>query len=108
MTASIEEYKRAWEHGTPAGGWSERVTLDTAVLDKSFRSSMMGDGLIFVEDFGHAAGYCRGQLLDELQPPPSRPASPADAGLTGLDTMLEAWNRRMARFGPEELSRRWA
>ena len=110
MPLSSEEYKRAWDRTQPAARWCDGVTPETAVLDKSFRSSMMGEGFVFVDDFGHAIGYCRYCLMDNLQPPARKSESSpesAEPALPGLQMMEEAWHRHLAGYGADELARRW-
>jgi hypothetical protein len=107
MVLSVEEYKSAWDRTIPHGGWCDRVTPNTCVLSVSFRSDPAGDGLTFVDDFGHAIGYCRYTLQAQLQPPPQARLAASHDDLPGLQMMLESWKRYTSQFGPDELSRRW-
>jgi hypothetical protein len=66
----------------------------------------MGDGLTFVDDFGHAVGYCRYTLQAELQPSSQARPTASHDDLPGLQMMLQSWERYTLRFGSDELSRR--
>ena len=108
MPLSPEQYKHAWDQTQVS--WCDRVTPQTAALDASFRSNMMGDGFVFVDDFGYAVGYCRYSLMGELRPPAvktEQEPAPTDLGLPGLQMMQDTWQRHVAQYGADELARRW-
>jgi len=106
---TYEEYRELWEKDGPNAGRSfpERLMPGTIVLNMSRRSSPMGDGLPFFDDFGHAVEFCRSDLPEPVKPGDAEATNSESTGLPGLDMMLASWQRYLDRFSPEDLMRRW-
>lgn len=107
MPRTIEEYRKLWQDRDPRVGCSERLMPGTVVFKVSRRSTPMGDGLPFFDDFGHAVEFCRFELAQPSSPDDEKSAETESTGLPGLDMMLASWQRYKSRIPPEELQRRW-
>ncbi|HEX9035949.1 MAG TPA: hypothetical protein VF808_03070 [Ktedonobacterales bacterium] len=97
MPLTVSAYVRAWERaGSRSALLNRRLIPGTCVLETLSIAARPDLRFIFVDDFGHATGFCRRRVCDDLTPP------------DGADgAALERWWRMRGAFTTDELASAW-
>lgn len=118
MPRTLDEYHAFWRSvvdGPTMRPDNERVVPTTAVMISSPRSSMVGTGYTFVDDFGDLVADCRYVYTRmEFEEPPALPDAGDEEGpdigelLPGLKMMQDLWEQARPKVSDEEIARRRA